>query len=58
MLVLALASWNFPISSVGRAFGQSNSGPVVRISSGEVDLSVTFGVDVGTGCVLDSRIQL
>ena len=56
MLVLAVASGNFPISSVGRAFGHSNSGPVVRISSGEVDLCVT--VDVGTGCVLDSRIQL
>ena len=29
-----------------------------RIPLVEVDLSVTFGADVGTGCVLNTRIQL
>ena len=45
-------------SSVGRALGHSNCGYVVRIPSVEVDLAVTFGADVGTGCVLNIRIQL
>ena len=31
---------------------------MVQISSVEVDLSVTFGADVGSGCVLNSRIQM
>ena len=31
---------------------------MVRIPSVEVDLSVTFGADVGTGYVLNSIIQL
>ena len=31
---------------------------MVRIPLVEVDLSVTFVADVGTGCVLNSRIEL
>ena len=48
MLLLAVASGNFPISSVVAALGHSNRGSLVRISSVEVDLSVTFGAGVSS----------
>ena len=58
MLLLAVASGNFPISSFDRTLGHSNRGSLVRIISVQDDLSVTFGADVGIECVLNSRIPL
>ena len=51
----SVASGNFPISTIGRALGHSNRGSVVWIPSMEVDLSVTFGADVGTRRWLQER---